>query len=165
VPQVRYVWKHDGVFVDTMSSQALVSNESTDGGTPSAVSVFAIVREVICCAIWTYAISNTFFTDIDSLIFQYAPAPVAWIWKFKALLFLGLLAALIAVAGRKAFAFFVLYLAFYPLVLIFWRLPRLLITIGSWSFALGLLNTLVSFFYDLRHKVISLFLFSLLLQL
>src|ERR1700745_527642 len=80
--------------------------------------------------------------------------------EIKFLLFLSVPALTLLLMTRRNAVFFNSYVLFYPIVLALWRLPMLLVRLGSWSLALGIANAIVSIFNDLRYKIISLFVFA-----
>jgi hypothetical protein len=72
------------------------------------------------------------------------------------LIFLVGLVGLLLLPNRLALAKFCAYIAFYPFILLFWQIPKLVVRLGSWSLALGLANALISYFYSFRYRTISL---------
>lgn len=55
------------------------------------------------------------------------------------------------------------YVLSYPLIVLFWHIPRAFIRSGNWSLALGLLSSLIAFVYDLRYRSIATFVYLLCL--
>src|SRR5439155_9886765 len=73
---------------------------------------------------WLYALVKLFVIDFDVQILQaFAPS---WLWllKFKFFAFAGCALAFWAICGNSLFIGSLLYVGFYPFVLIFWILPR-----------------------------------------
>src|SRR5258707_1334854 len=114
-----------------------ISEVAGEGRTPST-SYFVFISEIVAASFWMYAITNTFVISIDAHIARALPEQYAWIWNLKFLIFLGILATLLIVLNRVTVAKFLAYVVFYPLILLFWRIPKLLMRLGSWSLALGL---------------------------
>ncbi len=142
-----------------MSLQITSITEVAGEGRPPSSSYFVFLMESVAAIFWVYAILNTFVVSIDRSIADRLPDQYVWILNFKSLIFLGTLSALVILLNRKALAKFVAYVAFYPLILLVWRIPKLLIRIGSWSLALGLLNAAISYVHDFRYKIVSLFVY------
>jgi hypothetical protein len=135
-----------------------ISEVARKGEAPSA-SYFVLLSEISAASFWIYAIINTFVIGIDAHIARALPEQYAWIWNLKFLMFLGILAALLIVLKRATVAKFLAYVTFYPFILLFWRTPRLLMRLGSWSLALGLANAVISYLHGFRYKTISLFVY------
>lgn len=96
---------------------------------------------------------------MDALALKAIPADYAWVFDFKLLVFLGVAALALFILDRASAAKFFTWILFYPFIVLLWHLPKALLRIGSWSLALGLLNSAVSLIYDFRYRFISFFVF------
>lgn len=146
-----------------MSNQAIAYSESSTGGSKAPSYIFRIYVEFLAISFWCYVIANTFFINIDALITSTLPAQYGYVWAFKFLVFLGVSALSLFLLPRKRAAFLLAFVLFYPAVLLFWRLPALLIRIGSWPLAMGFINALITCVHGFRSKLLLLFIFSLCL--
>ncbi|MDA8117809.1 MAG: hypothetical protein M0000_10620 [Actinomycetota bacterium] len=112
------------------------------------------MRELLALAFWVYALLKLFVVDLDLwMVEAYAPS-LGWLVRYRGLVLLALLAIAVFACRRKAFLGWVSYIVFYPFVLLFWRLPKLLIKAKSWTLALALLAAGASFFRALRFTFI-----------
>lgn len=117
---------------------------------------YRAVREVVALLFWIYAISKTFFFDLDHwLLSQYAPS-LRWVVDYRFVWYLLILAVLVLIASRLGAIGLILYVAFYPFVLVFWRLPRLLIRLKSWTLALAVLGGIVALARSYKVTIVAL---------
>jgi hypothetical protein len=97
---------------------------------------------------WAYVILQVFFIDVDKdLLGSYA--------DYRFFLFAFLLAVLFLVVRKTwAVVFIVLYILFFPLVVVLWKVPKLLYMTHSPIAFMAAANVLASVFSDLKRSVI-----------
>lgn len=114
-----------------------------------------VVREMVSIIFWLYALLSLFLFDFDTyLILRYLPSQ-EWV-LFMRLGIILLSAAVVFVFLPRPLAFsFLLYIIFYPLVLVFFQFPRLIVYYDLWAIALVALSGLLSVFYSIRYHCLS----------
>jgi hypothetical protein len=114
---------------------------------------------------WLYAIIKLFVFDVDVYLIARIGPEYVWLLNYKLLILLGsiLLAMLVTRSFILGFAF--TYIALYPFVFLFWKLPRFVWKQQSWLFAFAILNTAIGFVRSFRRDFIAgtLFLISTVL--
>eukprot|EP00456_Euglypha_rotunda_P013207 TRINITY_DN138_c2_g1_i2.p1 TRINITY_DN138_c2_g1~~TRINITY_DN138_c2_g1_i2.p1 ORF type:complete len:482 (-),score=46.60 TRINITY_DN138_c2_g1_i2:2965-4410(-) len=95
----------------------------------------AWAQETIAILLWIYGISTIAFPNFDDALVQYLAPKLAFTIDYKPL-FVGLLVVLPIVFWKHAqIRWFVLFVLLYPLILLFWRLPKLIIK--KWAVVLA----------------------------
>ncbi len=87
--------------------------------------------------------------------------------RHKFFILIGIIAALLLITRQLNFLKWLLYILFYPVILIFWRLPQLAYKLRSWIFAVAIVNAALSLFRSLKLKFVTaaVFLISMLFAL
>ena len=83
-------------------------------------------RECLAAALWLFIALKVLVYDVDVAIVNALPPQAATLLKYKFLVILGLTAALWLILGNCRFRVTIAYLFFYPLILLLWRIPKLL---------------------------------------
>lgn len=78
-----------------------------------------------------------------------------WIADYKFFIIIGILAALLLITRQFAFLVSTLFIIFYPLFLLLWRLPRFLFKQRSLVPAFAVLNAIISFCRSFKLKFIA----------
>lgn len=104
---------------------------------------------------WTYALLKVFVSDIDSELSHAISPHSNWVVEYRFFIFLAFL-VLIVVALRKTgwIIFSLAYIALFPLVVVFWKLPRLLYRTKSWVAFFAVFNVVSAAIYDLRYTIV-----------
>lgn len=108
--------------------------------------------------LWIYVVLKLFVVDIDRIIVDAVSPSIGWLLGYKVLVVL-----LVVIVGASFFwkwgaVLSALYIAFFPLVVLFWKLPNLVVKLRlyrSWVFWMLLLNGFVAFFRNLRYHLVS----------
>ncbi len=110
-------------------------------------------RELCALSIWFYILCKLFVADIDVFLVQHLAPSLEWLLAYKALFFLGLLGlTLLAVRSWRS-AWFVAFIAIYPLYVVFVRIPLILFRAGNWVVAVNVINTAAQFVLNVRYNV------------
>ena len=83
-----------------------------------------LAREVIAPLAWCYAFIKLAVFDIDSAVLGIVAPNYLWILYYKLFFLLGAAFLLFLLLGRREFLLTAAFVAGYPVVLTFWRLPR-----------------------------------------
>lgn len=111
-----------------------------------------LAREAICLLFWAYAFVEVFVFDLDAYAKAHMASSIRWITDYKVILFLVITAIYVLLTKRFLFA---VYFIFYPLILIFYRIPVILFRGGGWAIVLYSVNTTVMFFKSFRYRVVA----------
>ncbi len=110
--------------------------------------------EVLSICFWIYTITKIFLFDIDYWIIHNFFANYSWVLDFKLIYILALVCAIWLWVGTRDVIVWFLYIVFYPLVMLLIKLPRLIFKQRSWLLAFAILNTIASFFTNLKYGLI-----------
>jgi hypothetical protein len=97
---------------------------SADNQSITLARLGRLFREAGAIVLWSYIALRIFGWDLDRYVAPLLAADMQWLLKFKGVVLLGLAVPLFPVLGRKKFLSTVLYVLAYPLVVFFWKLPR-----------------------------------------
>ncbi len=115
---------------------------------------FFMIKELTAILFWVYAILKLFLFDIDLfLINTYFPS-LKWIFHHKFLITLFLVTICVTVANKLNKLLWIVYILFYPIIFIFWRIPNLLYKTKSWIITIGLVNVLIIYCKSLRYNLL-----------
>lgn len=92
------------------------------------------VRELLAILIWGSIFTEIFLTDVGDMLLAIAPQ-LETAFKYRLLIILGLIAILWPVIGNKLLARIFGYIAFYPFILVVWKIPSLFIK--NWAVAIA----------------------------
>lgn len=111
--------------------------------------------ETVAFLFWLYASTKLFVFDVDvSLLDLFAPK-WAWLLNYKFPILLGLIVISLIVSRSLTLGLAVLYIVFYPPIVLFWKLPRFVWKQKSWLLAFALVNAAISFFYSFKRDFIA----------
>jgi hypothetical protein len=113
-----------------------------------------IPTEIIACIFWIF-IATKPFLDLDLLILtNFFPSQES-ISEYRFFLYLIIAIIFLILYGRTFFKPIIIYIVFYPLVIIFWKIPKLLYK--NWGLFFTLLPAIYSLFISLRTTLLSYF--------
>lgn len=115
---------------------------------PSASQAKRIIRELFCAAIWLYVIVKLFIFDLDVFLIQEYLPGFNWLISFKFFVIALLVSTYWITVGDKNFFKALVFLAVYPLFLVFWRIPKAFLR--DWNAAFVALGFALSFFKSLK---------------
>jgi hypothetical protein len=129
--------------------------------------IFWVGLDLIAILFWLYAIVKVFVFDVDVYLVSLVSPDFVWLLKYKFLILLGLIVVAMLVTRSLALGLAVAYVALYPFVILFWKLPRFVWKQKSWLFAFAILNAVIGLTRSFRRDFISgtLFLVSAVLIL
>jgi len=117
--------------------------------------VFWLRLDLAAILFWSYAVVKTFVFDVDIYLVSIASPTLVWLLNYKSLIFLGLILVAMLVTSSLAVGLAVLYVAFFPFVILFWKFPRFVWKQKSWLFAFAILNAAISFVRSFKRDFIS----------
>lgn len=84
------------------------------------------IRECIAFCLWTFLFIKVLIYDVDVALAKALPPQIELVLRFKFFAILGLIALLWLVLGNRRFFRSVAYVLFFPVVILLWKLPKLL---------------------------------------
>jgi hypothetical protein len=131
------------------------------------VKIFWPGLDLVAGLFWVYAIVKLFVFDVDIYLASLVSPEFVWLLNYKFLIFLGLILVAMLVTKRRVLGLAVSYVALFPLVILFWKLPRFVWRQKSWLFAFAVLNAAIGLIRSFKRDFISgaLFLISTVLIL
>jgi hypothetical protein len=123
-------------------------------------TISTVVRELLGLVFWVYALLKVFVFDIDLYLLNATAPRYSWLLNFRFFIISGAIALLLALVRRDVVIVgWLLYILFYPFILFFWHLPRLIYRQQSTPLAYAAANAAISFFRSLKYNFITAVLF------
>jgi hypothetical protein len=113
----------------------------------------ALGREALAVLVWSYALLKLFVFDVDNYTLLTLAPSLVWLLTYKAIVFLAILALIILILGVQRGLLLIAYVTLHPVILLLWRIPYLIFRQRSWTFAIAVLNSLISFFRSLKYNL------------
>ena len=113
------------------------------------------VRETLAILLWIYVITKLFIFDIDIFLIEKIFPSYIWLINYKFFVLIGILAAVWLVTKNKRILLWSLFIFFYPVILVFWRIPFLLFKKRSWNLIFALIDSIISFFKSFKISFIQ----------
>jgi hypothetical protein len=126
------------------------------------------ILDVMGVVFWLYVLLKLFVFDVDRELVEAVFPNSDGLTNYRILFFLAVLVLVVVLTKRKWIAIlYIGYVLFYPLVVLLWKLPRLIYKTKSWLVALAAVNVITAVFRDFKFNIItkSLALVALLLIL
>jgi hypothetical protein len=111
--------------------------------------------------IWVYAFLKLFVSDFDRWVVSQVSPALLWIIDFRFFILLSLLTVLVLVTKRWKSATILLYIGFFPLVVVFWKIPRLYYRPQSWNLVIGSVQVVWSLGKSVKFALFALTAFAL----
>jgi hypothetical protein len=138
-----------------MVDKSLQTEVAKPRGRPaSKLRVILILADGAASVLWLYVVLHIFVLDVDALIKTNFPV-LSPVIDYKGILLAGLIALVFALTRNVWSLSIAAYIALYPLILFFWKLPRLLWRTKSPIITLAFLNVVFSFFRSIRYNLAS----------
>lgn len=112
--------------------------------------ISSFLRQFLVFIVWVYFVTKLFIFDIDIYLVQKFFPGYIWVFNFKFVIIIILL-TLSLIALRKNFLTWLLYVLFYPAIILFWKIPYFILRQRSWALAFAILNSIISFFKSLKY--------------
>jgi hypothetical protein len=126
-----------------------------------------LVLDLVAILFWSYAIVKVFVFDVDVYLVSLVGPELVWLLNYKLLILLSLILVAMLATRSLVLGFAIAYVALYPFVILFWKLPRFVWKQQSWLFAFAILNAAIGLIRSFKRDFISgtLFLISTVLIL
>jgi hypothetical protein len=119
-----------------------------------------VILDTCGVIIWLYTLLKLFVIDIDRVLVEAIVPSLSWLLDYRLLAYLCLVALLLTVLTRakgKKFRIVanLLYVTGFPLVVLCWKLPRLLYRRRSWLATFGAVNILATAIYNYKFYFVT----------
>lgn len=84
------------------------------------------LREISAIAIWFYVVVKLFIFDIDAYLVSHLAPGWQWLLNLRLFAIVSVLAILWLTLGHKRFILFISFIVFYPFIVLFWKVPKLI---------------------------------------
>jgi xanthosine utilization system XapX-like protein len=154
------IWRKVNFDVETAEAPSGPTLGETDAGKNIKAHAERWKRQRPICDIagvllWAYVFVQAFVFDIDDHVIRELPAGDA-IANFKFLGFLGLLVLAVVVLSRADAIRAIAYVLLFPLVILFWRIPKLLYKTNSWVVFFSAANVVATTVMNFKASLITL---------
>jgi hypothetical protein len=102
----------------------------------------SVLVEIIAATFWIYAVAKLFLFDIDNMIAHSLIPQYEWMLQLKVLAFLIAISIALFLVGKTNVALSSLFILFYPIVIILWKIPYFIWKQKSWIIAFSFLNAI-----------------------
>ncbi len=109
--------------------------------------------DMLSIIFWCYLVANLVIFDFDKLITDHAPG-ARQLFDHRFLVFLVLL-SILSLTWRLKFFIPVLYVFMFPLVILFWKIPKFLYYRKSWTLFFGFMHLLFVGYWGFRRTIIG----------
>ncbi len=113
--------------------------------------------DTLAVLLWVALFLKLFVADIDRIVVQAVAPSLLWLLDLRFFLALGGLAVLLIFARVKKVGWSMLYIACFPLIVVVWKLPKLIaVNLKRPAISFGILNVLTSFILGFTPVVVVL---------
>jgi len=105
--------------------------------------------DLVAAPSWFYGVTKA-LVDWDSALLRAINPDLVWLTNFRFLVIALLLLGLILI-GRKLAPLWLAYIALWPLLIIAWRVPRILYKRDQWNYIVGLVHIVWSGFASIKN--------------
>lgn len=106
--------------------------------------------ETIAPVFWFYTVIKLFVFDVNVYLVSLISPDLVWVLQYKLLIVLGLFLFAMTISRSLTLALAIAYVLFYPLVVLFFKLPIFVWKQKSWVLAFSVLNTAIGFFRSFK---------------
>lgn len=113
-----------------------------------------VIFEVVALVLWIYFFVKLFVFDFDTYLMEKFIPEYAWVLNFKFFIFLGLLGFTFLFARSLSSLKRVGFVVAYPVIILFWRMPKAILQQKSWILIFAAVSGIVNFFRAFRGNII-----------
>lgn len=107
---------------------------------------------ILGLTLWAYALINVFIYNIDASLKNILPQEMHMLVDYKLILFIAVFGVI--VFTLKKYYLLLLYIMLFPLIVVFWKIPKFLYGLRSWIIAIGAIDFMVNLFSNFKTKTI-----------
>lgn len=131
---------------------------NSDNETPKSkkpIRILFRLLDFVSILFWTYAIVRIFVIDVDRWLFVEFLPEYEWLVDYRILLFLALAVVFVIAFTKGEMALVLAYVAFFPLIILIWKLPKALFYTNDWRLGFAFVSASAHFFRSFRFHVVS----------
>lgn len=113
-----------------------------------------IVLDAASILFWSYTVVKLFVTDIDRVAAERLAPWSVRLLGYRFILWV-LFAVFIVGFAKKRYWMYLLYIAGFPLIVLLWKIPKLIYRSRSWSLLLTIMNLVSTFMLGFRYFVVT----------
>lgn len=119
------------------------------------MKMFKVVRELCTTFFWIYVLVKLFVFDIDYYLMEKIFPNHMYILNYKFIIIIGIIAVFWLFMKNKKVIPFILYIVFFPIILFLWKIPYFIFRQKSWTVAIAFINSIISFFINIKFNFIA----------
>lgn len=105
--------------------------------------------------LWMFGLVKLFAVDIDRILVEAAVPSATWLLDYR-LIAIPVFAAVVAgLFWRRWTLFFLVYVAAFPVIVVFWKIPAFMVKRRSWTLFMVALNTIANIIRDVRFFLLA----------
>ena len=116
--------------------------------------LLSLLVEAVAIVFWIYTVTKLFVFDVDVWVINVINPHLVWVLNYKFPLLLAVIAIAMLVTRSLPLALSILYIAFYPFVIVFWKIPYFLWRQKSWLLAFAFVNSVISLFRSFKRNFV-----------
>ena len=121
------------------SARALLASGATPRNRPVSISqrysqlglYLKRLRKIVAACFWVYVVCKLFIFDIDIYLIQHTDPSLLWIARYKFFILIAIISTLLLTTRSVRLLGWILYILFFPLVLIIWEIPVFVFQTGK----------------------------------
>ena len=113
------------------------------------------VRETLAILFWLYIITKSFIFDFDIFLIEKLSPNYIWLINYKFFILICVLAIIFLFSKNKHILVWSLFVFFYPIILLFWKIPFFLFKKKSWNLVFAIIDLIISFFKSFKTTFIT----------
>ncbi|MBI1210428.1 MAG: hypothetical protein GC190_03115 [Alphaproteobacteria bacterium] len=111
---------------------------------------YRLLLESLAGLFWFYSVIKLFVFDVDVWLVTATIPSAVWVLNYKLPIILSLIVIAMLITRSSTLALSTLYIIFYPLILLFWKIPRFIWRQKSWLLAFTIINAGISVFQSFK---------------
>ncbi len=112
-------------------------------------------EQMLAILFWVYALVKVFVFDIDIYLASKLTPEYVWLLDFKFLILIGIVGLFWLFTNNRYIFLMVIYVVFYPLIVLFWKIPFLIYKQKSWLLAFVFINSLITLIKSIKFGFIT----------
>jgi hypothetical protein len=112
-----------------------------------------VILDVIGALVWLYVFLKLFVFDVDRAIIEQIAPNALEVLNYRFFFLLAVVALVVLIARRYWVG--LLYIVFFPFIVLFWKIPRLIYRTKSWLALLAVINVIASFVKDFKFNFVT----------
>jgi len=139
-----------------MPDESASQNGREQKSPPERDPWYETLREPLAVLFWIYAIIEVFIFNLDGYFISKLPPTLIWLVQFKFPILIGVIALFWIFTKNARIIFWFFYIALYPLIFIFWKVPYFFWKTKSWILVFAFINAVAAFFKSIKYNFIVL---------